>query len=109
MGGSHWVVWTPTPLFHPSICSSDQSALPPAVTGLPTPPGTPNRHSSPSLGDETGLPKRGSWDWVRTRGLTGATGFDDVAVRPAEDQQPEREIEACVKSQWPEDQWETLW
>ena len=81
---------------------------------LPTPPGTPDRPHSPFSGPApvTNLePRVKTWKWVQAHGLTGATGFAD-AVQEEDIRdvlRPEREIETFVRTQWPEDAWETLW
>lgn len=53
----------------------------------------------------------GTWQSVQARGLTGETGFDDPIARVDFENaaQPQREIEAFVREQWPENDWETLW
>ncbi|GAA6013490.1 hypothetical protein JCM10207_008868 [Rhodosporidiobolus poonsookiae] len=86
---SHWVVWVPLPLFHPSLCTPTPSAapsrastpLPPSsASGTSTPSGTtrvnPLASASLTAGGQAGkvAPTKGTWDHVSRMGLSGLTG-----------------------------------
>ncbi|GAA5982760.1 hypothetical protein JCM11641_007779 [Rhodosporidiobolus odoratus] len=79
---SHWVVWVPLPLFHPSLCAPSPSRastpLPPHLlqqasssNGTSTPSGVAPQNP---LAHDLVMPTKGTWDWVSKNGLSGLTG-----------------------------------
>ncbi|ORY76270.1 hypothetical protein BCR35DRAFT_305927 [Leucosporidium creatinivorum] len=98
----HYVVWVPSPLFHPLLCT-------PPPSKPPSPPHTPT--TSRPLFPSTPAPVavKGSWEHVSQYGLSGVTGFEGEVQEGGGEEKPEREIEAFVKRRWSEGEWETMW